>query len=62
MTLSSIVTRSGIAGDKRAVTALEYGLIAAAIIAVCLAGFQLVGGNLNSLMTNQASTLANTGE
>ena len=32
--------------DIRAVTALEYGLIAAAVVAVGLAGFSLIGENL----------------
>lgn len=37
--------------DKRAVTALEYGLIAAAVVAVGLAGFSIVGTNLAVKMT-----------
>ena len=32
--------------DKRAVTALEYGLIAAAVVAVGLASFSAIGTNL----------------
>ena len=36
--------------DKRAVTALEYGLIAAAVVAVGLAGFSVVGTNLATKM------------
>ena len=38
--------------DKRAVTALEYGLIAAAVVAVGLAGFSAVGTNLALKMNN----------
>ncbi len=37
--------------DKRAVTALEYGLIAAAVVAVGLAGFSVVGTNLATKFT-----------
>lgn len=36
--------------DKRAVTALEYGLIAAAVIAVGLAGFSAIGTSLSTKM------------
>jgi Flp pilus assembly pilin Flp len=34
--------------DKRAVTALEYGLIAGAIVAVILVGFNTLAGNLSA--------------
>ena len=43
--------------DKRAVTALEYGLIAAAIAAVSLAGFTTIGTNLNAKLANVATKL-----
>lgn len=36
--------------DCKAVTALEYGLIAAAVVAVGLAGFSIIGDNLHSKM------------
>jgi Flp pilus assembly pilin Flp len=34
--------------DSRAVTALEYGLIGGVIVAVILAGFNLMGGSLST--------------
>jgi Flp pilus assembly pilin Flp len=34
--------------DKRAVTALEYGLIAGAIVAVILVGFNVLAGDLST--------------
>ena len=40
--------------DKRAVTALEYGLIAAAVVAVGLVGF----GPLMSKLSNEFNTVA----
>ena len=43
--------------DRRAVTALEYGLIAAAIAAVSLAGFTVLGTNLETKLMNVAETL-----
>jgi pilus assembly protein Flp/PilA len=43
--------------DKRAVTALEYGLIAAVIIVVALGAFSLVGNNLSTMMNNTAAVL-----
>ena len=43
--------------DKRAVTALEYGLIAAAIAAVSLAGFTAIGTNLNAKLTTVSNSL-----
>lgn len=43
--------------DKRAVTALEYGLIAAAVVAVGLAGFSVIGTNLSTKMTTVKNML-----
>ena len=43
--------------DKRAVTALEYGLIAAAVVAVGLAGFSVVGTSLATKMTSVKNAL-----
>ena len=43
--------------DKRAVTALEYGLIAAAVVAVGLAGFSVVGTNLATKFTSVKAAL-----
>lgn len=44
--------------DEEGVTAIEYGLIAALIAVVIIAGASLVGGNLNTLFTNIANCLA----
>ena len=38
--------------DQRAVTALEYGLIAAAVVAVGLAGFSAVGTTMATKVNN----------
>ncbi len=43
--------------DKRAVTALEYGLIAAAVVAVGLAGFSVVGTSLSGKFTSVKNAL-----
>lgn len=44
--------------DKRAVTALEYGIIAAAVVAVGLAGFSAVGTSLATKMTAVKTAIA----
>ncbi len=44
--------------DKRAVTALEYGLIAAAVVAVGLAGFSAIGTNLATKMNTVKTALS----
>lgn len=49
-----------LAQDKRGVTALEYGLIAAVIIVVCAAGFAMVGGDLKNTLTNVSNCLGAT--
>ncbi len=41
--------------DRRAVTALEYGLIAGVIVATVAAGFTVLGGDL----ANKFNTMAN---
>jgi Flp pilus assembly pilin Flp len=46
--------------DKRAVTALEYGLIAAVIIAVCATAFVSLGTQLSTTLTGIHDTLQNT--
>ena len=38
------------ATDRKGVTALEYTVIASAIIVVCIGGFQLIGTNLNTVL------------
>jgi pilus assembly protein Flp/PilA len=43
--------------DKRGVTAVEYGVIAALIVVVCITALQLVGGNLNTSFSTLASAV-----
>jgi pilus assembly protein Flp/PilA len=43
--------------DKRAVTALEYGMIAALIAAVVIGAFTTIGTNLNSVLTKIAGSI-----
>ena len=51
----SVYTR--FAADKRAVTALEYGMIAALIAAVIAAGVTTLGTNINSTFASVAGKL-----
>jgi len=44
--------------DKRAVTALEYGLVAALIAVAIIAALTKLGGNMNSTFNNIATTIA----
>ena len=43
--------------DKRAVTALEYGMIAALIAAVIVGGVSALGTKLNTTFTNVGASL-----
>lgn len=43
--------------DEQAVTAIEYGLIAALIAVVIIASVQLVGTNLSTVFSNIAAAL-----
>ncbi len=43
--------------DESGATAIEYGLIAALIAVVIIGGLQLIGTNLNNVMTNVAGKL-----
>jgi Flp pilus assembly pilin Flp len=43
--------------DRRAVTALEYGLIAGAVVASAAAAFTTFGGNLSTAFNNMATKL-----
>ena len=47
--------------DRRGVTALEYGVIAAATIVVGLATFGTIGTDLGPIFTNVATKLAPAG-
>jgi pilus assembly protein Flp/PilA len=46
-----------LAADKRAVTALEYGMIAALIAVVCIGGFSAIGTSLSSTLSTIAQVL-----
>ena len=46
--------------DARAVTALEYGLIAGVIIVVCASAFAAVGSDLTNILTNVVNCYNNT--
>jgi pilus assembly protein Flp/PilA len=46
--------------DESGATAIEYGLLAALIAVVIIAGASLLGTNLNVLFTNIAGCLAGT--
>ena len=52
---SGIVRR--LAGDRRGVTAIEYGLIAALIAIAAISMMALVGTNLTNTFSNVASHL-----
>jgi pilus assembly protein Flp/PilA len=43
--------------DKRAVTALEYGMIAALIAVVAIGGFSAIGTRLSTTLTTVSSAL-----
>lgn len=43
--------------DRRAVTALEYGLIAGVLVVTITIGFNVLGNGLESSFTNIAETL-----
>lgn len=43
--------------DKKGVTAVEYGVIAALIIVVCVAAIQLIGTNLSATFQAIAAAL-----
>ncbi|WP_372491009.1 Flp family type IVb pilin [Falsiroseomonas oryziterrae] len=48
----------GVADDRKGVTAVEYGVIAALIIVVCIAAISLVGTNLNVAFSTIGSSIA----
>lgn len=45
--------------DERAVTALEYGLIAGVILLVCATAFAAVGNDLSNMVTNMMNCYTN---
>lgn len=52
-----IGTLSRFRHDDRGATALEYGLIAALMFVVCLAGWQALGGNASGLIVRTMTTI-----
>ncbi len=49
------------AGDRRGVTAVEYGLIVCVISLAMLGGFSLTGNALVALFTDQATIVDQSG-
>ncbi|MDE2357200.1 MAG: Flp family type IVb pilin [Alphaproteobacteria bacterium] len=47
-----------LAGDRKGVTAIEYGLIAGLIAVAIIVAVTAVGGNLTNLFTNISTKLA----
>jgi len=47
--------------DRRGATAIEYGLIAALIALVTIAGLTTLGVNLNTQFNNIATSVSNAG-
>ncbi len=54
---SRLKTWLKVLSDSKAVTTLEYGIIAGIIVVTVLAGFNNVGSNLNRKITNVAAKL-----
>jgi len=48
------------AGDKKGVTMLEYGLLAALVAVAAIAGLNTLGGNLSAKFTAIATTIGTT--
>ena len=55
--LRARVALQGLATDRKGVTAVEYGVIAALIIVVCIAAITTVGTNLNTTFTTVGTSL-----
>jgi pilus assembly protein Flp/PilA len=51
------VLLNGLNVDKRAVTALEYGMIAALVAVVVITAFKTLGTNLNSTISSIAASI-----
>lgn len=62
MTFSEmIVLARALCADKRGVTAIEYGVLAALIIVVCVTVIGTVGTNLTATFTSIAGGLTSAG-
>ncbi len=57
--LSYLKTWLELKTDRRAVTALEYGLIAAVMGALIVTAFATLGGSLGTVLGNVANKLTN---
>jgi pilus assembly protein Flp/PilA len=55
--IAYLMTWLGLATDDRAVTALEYALIAGVIVATVLAGFNVLAGDLSNQFSNIGTSL-----
>ncbi len=55
-----VKTWLGLKSDRRGVTALEYGLIAAVLATVVIGGFSFLGNSLNNQFHNITSHLTVT--
>ncbi len=56
--MTALLTRfNSLRADRRGVTALEYGLIAAAVVAIGLAGFSVIGEDLANKVTAVQNTM-----
>jgi len=53
----TLATLASASADRKGVTALEYGVIAAATIVVGLAGFGAIGTDVATVFTNVAGLL-----
>ena len=57
MFATMILLIQNLRGDKRGVTALEYGLIASLVAVVIIAAVSLLGNNLSKTFNSIATTL-----
>lgn len=55
--INYVTSLMNLKADRRAVTALEYGLIAALIAVAIIGGVTALGGKLNTLFSNISSSL-----
>lgn len=58
--MTNLITRAAIflKNDRKGVTAMEYGLIAALVAVVIITALQLVGTNLTAIFNKIATSLA----
>jgi pilus assembly protein Flp/PilA len=55
--LAYLMTWMQLRSDRRAVTAIEYGLIAALVAVVIIGGVTLVGSHLQTMFTSVAGSV-----